>query len=134
MVQCPICLKYFKHINNMHLKSHKLTTKEFKILYPENNTCSEEFSKIRSESNRKQMLEIHNSSSEEYLKLRYKNIGVGRKVAWDNCPPERRKILIDECYKPLIDYNNNPENKAKNIKKLQIHLKIIIKIWILKLK
>lgn len=63
----------------MHLKSHGITTAEFKTLYPENNTCSEEYSRLRSEANKNQMEKIHSNSNKEYLKCRYENVGAGRK-------------------------------------------------------
>lgn len=34
MIQCPICNKSMNQITNSHLKTHGLTTTEFKSLYP----------------------------------------------------------------------------------------------------
>ena len=102
----------------MHLKSHGITTAEFKTVYPENNTCSEEYSRLRSEANKNQMEKIHSNSNKEYLKNRYKNVGAGRKKAWNNCSEEKRKEIAAKCCKTLIEYNNNIENKNKKYKKI----------------
>lgn len=119
MIQCPICKKYFKHINNMHLKKHNLTTEQFKSLYPNYNTCSKEFSEKRSAANKIQMLKIHKKNPKE----RYVNVGIGRKKAWDNCSEERRKeigLKATECWRK---YDLNEENKRKKYKKVSKSLK-----------
>jgi hypothetical protein len=42
MPTCPICNKEMKYINNSHLKSHNLTPTEFKVMYPEVESISED--------------------------------------------------------------------------------------------
>jgi len=105
------------------VSGHNLTTEQFKKLYPDTILCSEEFSKKRSAANQKQMKTIHKTRSKEYLEKRYKNVGVGRKIAWNNCSEERRReigLKATQCWR---DYNLNEENKRKKYSKISNSLK-----------
>ncbi len=52
-IKCPICNKKLNCINNVHLKTHNLTYKEFRCLYPNSKTYSDESAKLRKEASSK---------------------------------------------------------------------------------
>ena len=119
-VVCPICGKQFKHINNMHAAKHNTTVEEIKIKYPECRLISQTSSKKRSEANRNEMLNIHHNSSDEYLKRRYKALGVGRKKTWDSCSPERRREIGMKATKTWRNFNINATAERKRARYVKV--------------
>lgn len=124
-VVCPICHKHLKHINNMHVKQHNLTTQEFKKQFPNQRMNCEKSSQRRSIANRQEMLSIHNNSDKEYLEKRYKNIGISQKKRWDLCSSEYKKEFGKKATVNLISYikNRTEEEKIKVYTKVSNSIK-----------
>jgi len=123
VVICPICHKKLKQLNNFHLRIHCITLEELLKMYPDTKTICDSTSKLRSEKNKQQMLDIHQNSDKDYLNKRYENVGKKRKEAWDNCDPVKREKIISKIVKKLIENNQNEEIKNKKYKTLSKTLK-----------
>lgn len=52
LVQCQICQKFLKRINNKHLASHAMTSKEYKIMFPKALLISPELAERCAEAQR----------------------------------------------------------------------------------
>lgn len=65
MINCPLCNKSFKILNNTHLKSHDLTVVEFKKLFPNYEMVSKETSKNLSRRNNVNFIECIEKESQK---------------------------------------------------------------------
>lgn len=73
MISCPICNKEMNYINNSHLKTHKLTPKEFKENFPEFNNISDSSRKLMGGNKQNAVIAIKEKANENQknLKIRY---------------------------------------------------------------
>lgn len=124
-VICPICHKQLKHINNMHVKQHNLTTEEFKKQFPNQRMNCEKSSIKRSMANRQEMLNIHNNSNKDYLNQRYHNISLAQQKRWDSCSDEYKKVFGKKATVNLVSYikNRSDEEKLKVYSKVSDSIK-----------
>ena len=68
MPTCPICSKEMQNINHNHLKAHNLTTKQFKELYPNVETHSQELREKNKQNSAKGKIGSRLCKSKQYNK------------------------------------------------------------------
>lgn len=102
-IKCQICNKEFKSlINNSHLKSHNMTTSEYKNIYGDNSTVSDEYRNRRSLSTSGENNPNYGNKMSEETKRELSDKMTGR-TPWN----KGKKVTYGENYYKSIQEREN---------------------------
>lgn len=115
-IKCPICNKELNCINNTHLKTHNLTYAEFKTLYPNAKTYSEESAKKRKDASSKVITKYNKSDiarkkASEHCKIMNQDSKFQSNRAKKGWTKERRKEKSIQMTKVCNDLHSLPKYK-----------------------
>lgn len=122
---CEICKKEFEHITHTHLKKHDISSKEYKIKFPNSGFVSDEYKrKISDKLIGRKFTDERNKKQSNSLKQWYEEhpevlIQKSERIKGDKNPAKRPEIKEKmRGQRPWLQGDNNPSRRPEVVEKL----------------